>query len=75
MADEADRADRQVYETVDTQVSAIMTLVKQARRELVPCNQCHWCTSPVAEGQLFCPDDSCAEDWAHHKQRRKDSGR
>lgn len=72
MADDADRADRDIQNEVASGIArARKNMLVQS---LVPVQKCYWCTSPVTGAHVFCPDDSCAEDYAYEQRRKKEQG-
>lgn len=41
---------------------------------LKPVGQCHYCTTEVRAGLLFCPGGDCAKDWEREEKIRKING-
>ena len=70
MADDADRSDDRIQNTIDDGIRE----ARRAVRELVPSGHCHWCDEAVPHGYLFCCGE-CREDWEHDHKRRKDTGK
>jgi hypothetical protein len=69
MADDADIAAPHI----ESVVAAGIARAKDYKR-LVACQRCHYCSSTVGPGQVFC-DRDCADDWQHEQDRRKAQGR
>lgn len=42
---------------------------------LKPVGQCHYCTTPVRAGLLFCPGGECSQDWEEEKRRKEIAGK
>lgn len=70
MADDADRADERITDTVADGVSVARRTLQNSLRAV---GVCHWCESPVTTGRVFCSTE-CCKDYDHERQRRKDLG-
>lgn len=70
MADDADRADKRITDTV---ADGIQAARRALSNRLTACGICHWCESPVGTGRVFCSTE-CCEDYRHEQERRKAIG-
>lgn len=70
MADDADRADKRITDTVDDGIAAARHAMSNS---LKACGVCHFCESPISTGRVFCSTE-CCEDWRHEQERRKALG-
>jgi hypothetical protein len=68
MADDADLAAPFIENTVAAGIAQA-----QAYKSLVACGRCHYCSSAVGPGQVFC-DRDCGDDWQHEQDRRRAQG-
>lgn len=70
MADDADRSDQRITDTVEDGIFAARRALSNS---LTAIGLCHWCESPITNGRVFCSTE-CCRDYEHERQRRKDIG-
>lgn len=47
---------------------------KKPSGNLKPVGACHYCTSPVRPGLLFCPGGECSDDWDREQRIKLRNG-
>lgn len=68
MADDADRADERIENTVADALAEI-----RRQPSLIPVGFCYNCGDPIPAHHLFCSGD-CSVDHRHREERRKANG-
>ena len=69
MADDADRAEERIENTIADGIA-------ECRRKpsMIPCGACYYCGDPVPPHHLFCSSE-CGTDWHHMQVRNKANGK
>ena len=65
MADDCDRAEERIENTLDDALAQVRW--RMEARELEPVHACHWCGEHIVDMRLFCCPE-CSQDW--EKERR-----
>ena len=72
MADDADRSDKRIEDTVAAGIARVRS--KLTQRMLAAVGYCHYCEEELPPGRLFC-DKDCAGDWQYEQDRKRALGR
>lgn len=68
MADDADRAEERIENTIADAIAAV-----RRKPILLAVGHCHYCGEMTHPGHLFC-NKECATDWDYEQARRKANG-
>ena len=69
MSDEADRGGE--AEEFDR---GLALRVRKPEYHLHPMGACHWCESPVRDGDVFCRGSECRDDFERDRELRRRAG-